>query len=311
MSSSTSTGAPPLYHRDIKPSNIVLRRSSAPVLVDFGGVCHGWRPEQSGGSTVTGTYGYVPPEQLMGRVSPQSDLYALGATLLYVVTGREPTDFDFDGGRLSVPDEIDLRPSLRRAIDAMLAPAPRDRPRTAKQVRAVLLGAAVEAPSAPSRALVPARRADASRVGGHDAPRWLDLDPAFRIRRTGSAGPLIQIACWVHFSEPTRVYSGERRRVASLVRLALWSRRCRGRASVGFDPRRAARRADGPRDPTSRASGRRRRRRRWRRGGCGSRRPIVRRGGSRGRRPGSATSGSGGRIRGRGPCRRGRCRRRR
>ncbi len=72
---------PPLYHRDIKPSNIVLRKSGAPVLVDFGGVCHGWRPEQSGGSTVTGTYGYMPPEQLMGRVSPQSDLYALGATL--------------------------------------------------------------------------------------------------------------------------------------------------------------------------------------------------------------------------------------
>jgi serine/threonine protein kinase len=176
---------PPLYHRDIKPSNIVLRQSGAPVLVDFGGVCHGWRPEQSGGSTVTGTYGYMPPEQLMGRVSPQSDLYALGATLLYVVTGREPTDFDFDGGRLSVPESIDLRPSLRRAIDAMLAPAPRDRPRTARQVRAVLLGAAGEAPPppGPAQALVPVRRGELTKVGGHDAPRWIDLgspprDPA-------------------------------------------------------------------------------------------------------------------------------------
>lgn len=174
--------SPPLYHRDIKPSNIVLRQSGAPVLVDFGGVCHGWRPEQSGGSTVTGTYGYMPPEQLMGRVSPQSDLYALGATLLYVVTGREPTDFDFDGGRLSVPETIDLRPSMRRAIDAMLAPAPRDRPRTAKQVRTVMLGAAGEAPPAPSQALVLARRV-LPVVGDHDAPRWIDLgspprDPA-------------------------------------------------------------------------------------------------------------------------------------
>jgi serine/threonine protein kinase len=166
---------PPLYHRDIKPSNIVLRPSGAPVLVDFGGVCHGWRPEQSGGSTVTGTFGYMPPEQLMGRVSPQSDLYALGATLLYVVTGREPTDFDFDGGRLSVPESIDVRPSLRRAIDAMLAPAPRDRPRTARDVRAVLLGAAAEAPPAPSQALAVARRTDLTTLSGHDAPRWLDL----------------------------------------------------------------------------------------------------------------------------------------
>jgi hypothetical protein len=125
----------------------------------------------------------MPPEQLMGRVSPQSDLYALGATLLYVVTGREPTDFDFDGGRLSVPESIDLRPSLRRAIDAMLAPAPRDRPRTAKQVRAVLLGATGESPPpGPSQALAPVRRGELT-MGGHDAPRWIDLgspprDPA-------------------------------------------------------------------------------------------------------------------------------------
>ena len=167
---------PPLYHRDIKPSNIVLRSSGVPVLVDFGGICHGWRPEQSGGSTVTGTYGYMPPEQLMGRVSPQSDLYALGATLLYVVTGREPTDFDFDSGRLSVPETIELRPSLRRAIDAMLAPAPRDRPRTAKEVRAILLGAQEPALS-PSRALVPLRRGGPPAVMGGDAPRWIDVGP--------------------------------------------------------------------------------------------------------------------------------------
>lgn len=167
---------PPLYHRDIKPSNIVLRGTGAPVLVDFGGICHGWRPEQSGGSTVTGTYGYMPPEQLMGRVSPQSDLYALGATLLYVVTGREPTDFDFDAGRLSVPEAIEVRPSLRRAIDAMLAPAPRDRPRTAKEVRGILLG--VEAPAAaPSRALVAMRRGGPPAVMGGDAPRWVDVGP--------------------------------------------------------------------------------------------------------------------------------------
>jgi serine/threonine protein kinase len=168
---------PPLYHRDIKPSNIVLRGSGAPVLVDFGGICHGWRPEQSGGSTVTGTYGYMPPEQLMGRVSPQSDLYALGATLLYVVTGREPTDFDFDAGRLSVPESIEVRPSLRRAIDAMLAPAPRDRPRTAKDVRAILLGATADPAPTSSSALVPVRRGGPPAMMAGDAPRWVDVGP--------------------------------------------------------------------------------------------------------------------------------------
>lgn len=168
---------PPLYHRDIKPSNIVLRGSGVPVLVDFGGVCHGWRPEQSGGSTVTGTYGYMPPEQLMGRVGPQSDLYALGATLLYVVTGRQPTELDFDAGRLSVPETIELRPALRRAIDAMLAPAPRDRPRSAKEARAILLDAAPEPTATTTRALVPVRRSGPPAVIGGDAPRWVDVGP--------------------------------------------------------------------------------------------------------------------------------------
>jgi len=167
---------PPVYHRDIKPSNIVLRPSGAPVLVDFGGVCHGWRPEQTGGSTVTGTYGYMPPEQLMGRVSPQSDLYALGATMLHVVTGRDPTEFDFDSGRLNVPEDIAVRPALRRAIDGLLAPAPRDRPRAAKQVRTLLFDAAHGPTNAsPTQALVPARRTGSvPAVVGADAPHWID-----------------------------------------------------------------------------------------------------------------------------------------
>ncbi len=184
---------PPVYHRDIKPSNIVLRENGAPVLVDFGGVCHGWRPEQTGGSTVTGTYGYMPPEQLMGRVSPQSDLYALGATLLHVVTGRDPTEFDFDSGRLSVPEQIELRPTLRRAIDTMLAPAPRDRPRTAKQVRAMLFEAAASevrmlAP-AEVHALVPVRSGSAPTLVGADAPRWVDMGAPPRDRN----GPLADV----------------------------------------------------------------------------------------------------------------------
>jgi serine/threonine protein kinase len=129
---------PPVFHRDIKPSNIVLRPSGVPVLVDFGGVCQGWRPPQ-GGSTVTGTFGYMPPEQLLGQVSPASDLYALGATLLHLVTGREPTEFSYDSGRLSLPAEAAVRPALRRTIDALLAPAPRDRPASARAARRLLL----------------------------------------------------------------------------------------------------------------------------------------------------------------------------
>ena len=99
---------PPVFHRDIKPSNIVLRPSGAPVLVDFGGVGQGGRPVQ-GGSTVSGTFGYMPPEQLLGQVSPASDLYALGATLLHLLS-RTRADRALVRGRAPQPTGGDRRP---------------------------------------------------------------------------------------------------------------------------------------------------------------------------------------------------------
>ncbi len=146
---------PPVFHRDIKPSNIVLRPSGAPALVDFGGVGQGGRPIQ-GGSTVSGTFGYMPPEQLLGQVSPASDLYALGVTLLHLLTGREPTELSFETGRLTLPPEIDVRPSLRRTIDTLLAPAPRDRPATARAARRLLLSEGEPRALAPLGATLPA-----------------------------------------------------------------------------------------------------------------------------------------------------------
>ncbi len=87
---------PPVIHRDIKPSNILLtNRSGNSVglvyLVDFGSVQNIAATE---GSTITvvGTYGYMPPEQFGGRCVPASDLYSLGATLIYLVTGMHPTE---------------------------------------------------------------------------------------------------------------------------------------------------------------------------------------------------------------------------
>ena len=87
---------PPVIHRDIKPSNILLtNRSGNSVgqvyLVDFGSV-QTLAARQSSTMTVVGTYGYMPPEQLGGRATPGSDLYSLGATLIYLVTGQHPAD---------------------------------------------------------------------------------------------------------------------------------------------------------------------------------------------------------------------------
>ncbi|HIK30485.1 MAG TPA: serine/threonine protein kinase [Oscillatoriales cyanobacterium M4454_W2019_049] len=87
---------PPLIHRDLKPSNILLGDQSAHsmgkiYLVDFGSV-QNMAATEGGTFTVVGTYGYMPPEQFGGRAVPASDLYSLGATLMYLLTGRHPAD---------------------------------------------------------------------------------------------------------------------------------------------------------------------------------------------------------------------------
>ena len=87
---------PPVIHRDIKPSNILLtNRSEHSIgqvcLVDFGSV-QSLVATQGGTITVVGTYGYMPLEQFGGRAVPASDLYSLGATLIYLVTGTHPAD---------------------------------------------------------------------------------------------------------------------------------------------------------------------------------------------------------------------------
>jgi hypothetical protein len=163
-----------VYHRDIKPSNIIVRPTSAPVLVDFGSVTHGWRPTKTQGSTVTGTFGYMPPEQLLGQVGPTSDLYALGATLLHVLTGRPPTDFPFDSGRIEVPEDLPAPPALHRLVTALLEPAPKNRPADVAKARAILLSDAT-AP-ATSTALVPLHSGPPAVIGG-DGPRFVDVGP--------------------------------------------------------------------------------------------------------------------------------------
>ena len=81
-----------LNDRDVKPENIVLEGGKVGgrvFLVDFGGVQAVASTEAFGlGSTVIGTYGYMAPEAFRGVAQPASDLYALGGTLLYLLSGK-------------------------------------------------------------------------------------------------------------------------------------------------------------------------------------------------------------------------------
>lgn len=119
---------PPVIHRDIKPSNILLHSRSGNsagqvYLVDFGSVQN--QAAKFGGTiTVVGTYGYMAPEQFGGRSVPASDLYGLGATLIYLVTGLHPTELPQQDLRIQFADRAgQLNPNLIDWLEWMTEPS--------------------------------------------------------------------------------------------------------------------------------------------------------------------------------------------
>ncbi len=124
-----------IIHRDIKPPNIMLRKlDNKPVLIDFGAVKevlgHG-----TSASMVIGSLGYMPMEQGMGRPIFSSDLYSLAMTALYLLSGKEPQDFNSDpqSGKILWRQQFpDLPASLADTLDKAMEPYPRDRFATAE-----------------------------------------------------------------------------------------------------------------------------------------------------------------------------------
>jgi Zn-finger nucleic acid-binding protein len=133
------TRTPPVLHRDVKPSNIILRPDGRVVLIDFGSVQEVLRQATLGGSTVAGTYGYMPPEQYMGKAEPASDVYAVGATLLHLVTGRGPSELPVRDMRVDTSQVLSGQPDLRALLDRLMDPRVERRVRSAQEAHAMVM----------------------------------------------------------------------------------------------------------------------------------------------------------------------------
>jgi serine/threonine protein kinase len=144
---------PPVLHRDIKPSNILLcdpsieakhllqnqsdntnasHINASPLLylVDFGTVQD--RAATEGASfTVVGTYGYTPMEQFGGKAVPASDLYALAATLIHLLTGTAPADLPQRNLQIQFAD-ASISPHLGGWLQQMIEPSVEKRFSTAR-----------------------------------------------------------------------------------------------------------------------------------------------------------------------------------
>lgn len=144
--------SPPVLHRDIKPSNLLLGQDKQFYLVDFGSVQD--RATAEGASfTVVGTSGYVAPEQLWGKAVAASDLYALGTTLIHLMTGLPPAELPQRNLRLQCRAALGAiaepaTPQFIQWLEQMVDPSLERRFRTARDARQMLQ--LTQAPAATS-----------------------------------------------------------------------------------------------------------------------------------------------------------------
>lgn len=129
---------PPLIHRDIKPANLMVRHlDNRIVVLDFGAV------KESGTAyrTRIGAEGYSSPEQERGSPVTQSDLFAIGPTLIFLVTGETPLRYYRHRGSgygFDVSNVPTITPGLREVIERTCEPKVRDRYQTAQELAQAL-----------------------------------------------------------------------------------------------------------------------------------------------------------------------------
>jgi serine/threonine protein kinase, bacterial len=151
-----------VIHRDIKPANIIRRSIDKKlVLIDFGAVkdqvsqAAANNPENT---TLTafavGTPGFAPPEQMAMRPVYASDIYSLGITCIYLLTGKSPKDLNYSQttGELEWQSRVKISAPFQRLLEKMLEVSLRDRFQNAQEITKALdsLGSGSDTASLPN-----------------------------------------------------------------------------------------------------------------------------------------------------------------
>lgn len=133
-----------VIHRDIKPANLIRRSEDRKlVLIDFGAVKNQVNQTKASSSEHTaltafavGTPGFAPPEQLAMRPVYASDIYAVGVTCIYLLTGKSPRDLDYNPltGEILWRQKVQISDHLGEVLKKMLDGSVRHRYQSANEV---------------------------------------------------------------------------------------------------------------------------------------------------------------------------------
>ncbi|MGI0486214.1 protein kinase domain-containing protein [Pantanalinema rosaneae CENA516] len=131
-----------VIHRDIKPPNLIRCKDDGRlVLIDFGAVKEQISQIEDSGfkyptTQFVGTVGFAPPEQLATRPVYASDIYAIGVTCLYLLSGKSPLEFDYEfiSGEVRWQEHVQVSEHFGNVLSKMLKISPQERYQSAKDV---------------------------------------------------------------------------------------------------------------------------------------------------------------------------------
>lgn len=137
-----------IIHRDIKPSNLMLRTDGVVKITDMGLARIGWagNDDPAGQTKLMGTADFIAPEQVTNNkgVDARADIYSLGCTFFYLLTGKTPFSGESVSERLAkhqtlpAPDvrtfRSDCPPAIANLLARMMSKRPADRPNSATEL---------------------------------------------------------------------------------------------------------------------------------------------------------------------------------